>query len=99
MRHVCISPLFFLTLLFAWQMEYLSVFLITYSCLLFHEGIHLFFLCKHKIPVRQIRVEPFGISIQTDQKTPENAIIYLSAPIGNLLVAGALSLAYYQLTF
>ncbi|MBR5239371.1 MAG: site-2 protease family protein [Clostridia bacterium] len=92
--HISINPLLILTLILAWQMKYLSIFLVTYGCLVFHEGIHLWFLCKYRIPVRKITLEPFGISIRTGKKTPENAVIYLSAPIGNFLVAGCLVMSH-----
>lgn len=87
-RHFMINPLFFVVVFISWYTGSLASFLITYASLIFHEGIHLYFLCQHKIPVQKITVEPFGISIETDRKTPQNAMIYLSAPIGNLLVAG-----------
>ncbi len=92
MRHFTVNPLFFVVVFISWYTGNLASFLITYASLIFHESIHLYFLCKHKIPVGHITVEPFGISIQTDRKIPENAIVYLSAPVGNLLVAGILIL-------
>ena len=92
--HIRINPLLLITLILAWQMNYLSIFLITYGCLLFHESIHLWFLCKYKVPVRKITLEPFGISIRTQQKAPENAVIYLSAPIGNFCLAACLILSH-----
>ena len=93
MSHIRINPLFFVVIILAGWMGDLESFLITYLALLFHESIHLWFLSKNHIPVRKITLEPFGISILTERKMPENAIIYLSAPIGNLLVAALFLLA------
>ena len=86
-KHIRINPLFVVTIILSWQMGNLSIFSITYLCLIFHEGIHLWFLSKHQIPIRKITVEPFGISIQTQQQMPENVWVYLSAPTANLIVA------------
>jgi len=88
MRHIAINPLFILVVFLSWYTRNLASFLITYASLILHEGIHLYFLCRHKIPIQKIMVEPFGISIQTDCKMPQNTIVYLSAPFGNLLLAG-----------
>ncbi len=86
-KHIRINPLFVFTVLLSWQMGNLPAFSITYLCLIFHEGIHLWFLSKNQIPIRKITVEPFGISIEVQQKMPENAWVYLSAPAANLIVA------------
>lgn len=86
-KHIRINPLFVVTIILSWQMGNLSIFSITYLCLIFHEGIHLWFLSKHQIPIRKITVEPFGISIQTQQQMPENVWVYLSAPTANLILA------------
>lgn len=92
MKHFKVNPLFFLVTFLSWYTGSFASFLITYISLVFHEGIHLYFLAKHQIPVRKIVIEPFGISIETARRMPQNAIVYLSAPIGNLLVAGILIL-------
>ncbi len=89
MKHIHFHPLLLMVVLFSAWMGNLSEFLITYLCLIIHESIHLWFLSKHQIPVRKITIEPFGISIETERKMPENAMVYLSAPIGNLLIAGS----------
>lgn len=93
MQHFKINPLFFVVVTISCLTNGFSIFLITYVSLILHEGIHLWFLCKHKIPIRKISLEPFGISIQTERNMPENPIIYLSAPIGNFLVAGCFFLS------
>ena len=85
--HIRINPLFFVVVLLSFFFHNIAIFSITYLALLMHEGIHLWFLAKDKIPVRTITVEPFGISIETQRKMPENAIVYLSAPIANLWMA------------
>lgn len=87
MKHIHINPLFFLVIALSLISQNIVMFLVTYSALFIHEAIHLWFLCKQRIPVRKISLEPFGISIQTDRKMPENTMVYLSAPIGNLLIA------------
>ncbi len=97
MKHIRVNPLFLIIILIAYQLGSLADFLITYLCLLLHEGIHLWFLAKHQIPVRQITVEPFGISIKTQRKMPENPMVYLSAPIGNLLLGSTLLLCRFLL--
>ena len=96
-KHIRINPLFFVIVFVAYQLGSLSDFLITYLCLLLHEGIHLWFLSKHQIPVRQITVEPFGISLKTQRKMPENPMVYLSAPIGNLLLGSGFLLGHFLL--
>ncbi|MBE7019318.1 MAG: hypothetical protein E7413_05530 [Ruminococcaceae bacterium] len=97
MKHIRINPLFFLVVALSWISKNIVMFLVTYSALFIHEAIHLWFLCKKRIPVREITLEPFGISIQTDRKIPENIIVYLSAPIGNLLIAFCFILSYIWL--
>ena len=94
MKHIRINPLFFLVVALSLVSKNMVMFLITYSALFIHEAIHLWFLCKKRIPVRKITLEPFGISIQTERKMPENAMVYLSAPIGNLLIAACFLLSY-----
>ena len=86
-KHIRINPLFFAVVILAYWMGNLSAFMVTYLALLLHEGIHLWFLEKEQIPVREITIEPFGISIRTQQKMPENSRVYLSAPIGNLIIS------------
>ncbi len=94
-RHVAVNPLFFVVAFISWYTGSFASFLITYVSLIFHEGIHLYFLAKQQIPVQKITIEPFGISIETDRQMPKNAVVYLSAPIGNLLVAGFFILLHF----
>lgn len=95
MPHICINPLFWIVLVLSHLLGNLSMFFITYLALLMHESIHLWFLAKDNIPVRKITVEPFGISIETQWNMPKNAVVYLSAPIGNLLMAFAFLIGSY----
>lgn len=87
-KHLRISRWFFVVLGIAYGSGHLHTFLITYACLLFHEGMHLFFLCRKNILVRQITLEAFGICIETEHHTPASMAVYLSAPLSNLVLSG-----------
>lgn len=87
MKHLKISPLLPLVVIFSYLTHNMIPFFITYLSLLFHEAIHLFFLCNEKIVVRKILLEPFGICIQTENKPPDSLTVYLSAPVANLLIS------------
>ncbi|MBQ7792225.1 MAG: hypothetical protein IJ367_01870 [Clostridia bacterium] len=99
MKHIKLSPFFVLAVLLAYLSKNLHTFLITYASLLFHEGVHLLLLCKKQILIHKIVLEPFGISIETEQSAPKSIGVYLWAPLCNLLAAGAIWFLYQKNPF
>ena len=99
MKHLKIHPLLPVAVLFSYLSGSLYLFFATYLSLLFHECVHLFFLCKNKILLRRIVLEPFGVCIETENQPPDSLTVYLSAPISNLLIAGLIWLIYQYRPF
>ena len=94
MKHLKISPLLPIVAIFSYLTHNFLPFLVTYLSLLFHEAVHLLFLCNQKILIRKILLEPFGICIQTENNPPDNLTVYLSAPIANLILSGTVWLIH-----
>lgn len=99
MKHIKINPLLPVVIIIAYCTHSLYLFLATYLSLLFHECVHLYFLCKKKILLRRIVLEPFGVCIQTEHEPPDKMWVYLSAPLSNLLIAGGIWLIYQYRPF
>lgn len=99
MKHIKINPLLPVVILIAYFTHSLYLFFATYFSLLFHECVHLYFLCKKKILLRRIVLEPFGVCIHTEHQPPEKIRVYLSAPLSNLLIAGLIWLIYQYRPF
>ena len=87
MKHIKVNPWLFLVIGIAILTQSFTSFLVTYLSLLFHELVHLLFLCREKVLVRKIILEPFGICIETENEPPNGIAVYLSAPCANLLLA------------
>ena len=99
MKHVKLSPFLVLAVALAYFTKSLHTFLITYACLLVHEGVHLILLCKKKILIHNVVLEPFGICIETEKDAPKSIGVYLWAPVINLLLAGGIWLWYQKSPF
>lgn len=94
MKHLKIHPLLFVVIGISILTNQFQPFIITYLSLLCHELIHLFFLCRKKVLLHRIVLEPFGICIETENDPPASTVVYLSAPIFNLLVVFFLYIGY-----
>ncbi len=90
MKHIRISPFCLPVLAMVILMRAEKPFFFSYVALLLHEGVHLLFLCKHKIILHQLRIEPFGIGILTENEPPTSVLVYVSAPIFNVMLSGIL---------
>jgi stage IV sporulation protein FB len=90
-----INPLFFAVIAFVWYTGNIFDFSVMFLTLLIHEAVHLLFLAKYKIAVSAISLEPFGISIETENLNDENAAVFLSAPIFNIALGGALAAFHF----
>lgn len=89
-----ISPLFFVTLFICLFFGEPIYFLITYISLTVHELVHLFFLYKENVTVSFITLEAFGISIKTKESGFLRPLVYLSAPVFNIVVSFLLYILY-----
>ena len=89
-----VSFLFFVTLFICLFFGNPLYFFITYISLTVHELVHLFFLYKENVEVSFITLEAFGISIKTKKAGFLTPLVYLSAPIFNILISLLLYLIY-----
>ncbi|MBO5408235.1 MAG: site-2 protease family protein [Clostridia bacterium] len=87
MKHIKVNPWLFLVIAISLLTGNFFSFLVTYLSLLFHELVHLLFLCREKVLLHRIVFEPFGICIETENEPPAGIAVYLSAPFSNLFVA------------
>jgi stage IV sporulation protein FB len=86
-----INPLFFAVVAFVWYTGNIFDFSVMFLTLIIHEAVHLLFLAKYRIAVSAISIEPFGISIETENLNNENAAVFLSAPIFNIALGVAIA--------
>ena len=89
-----ISPLFWITLLICLFFGNIFYFFITYISLTTHELVHLFFLYRENAVAELITFEAFGISIKTKESGFLRPLVYLSAPIFNIIVSFLLYYIY-----
>jgi len=89
-----ISPLFWVTVFICSVFGNSIYFFITYISLTVHELVHLFFLYKEKREVELITVEAFGISIKTNECGDLSPLVFLSAPLFNILISFILYFIY-----
>ncbi len=87
MKHLSVNPWLFFVIGIAFITKNFNAFLVTYLSLLFHELVHLLFLCREKVLLHRIVFEPFGICIETENEPKNGVMVYLSAPLANLMVA------------
>lgn len=87
MIKIHINPLIIPVILAVYMWGNIFFFLMSFLCLCMHELIHLFFLCKNHILVESISIEPFGISIKTNNPKIILPSVFLSAPFFNILLA------------
>lgn len=98
MKSIKINPLFFVAIIIVILTNNVFTFSIMYLTLIIHELIHLFFMCKNKIAVDKIVLEPFGISIiarSFEKNNAKSSLIFLSAPIFNIFLGLSLYLYSY----
>lgn len=86
MKSFNINPLFFIVVSIAYLSGNIYSFTVTFLSLVIHELIHLLLLSKKHVVIEKISVEPFGICIKS--KNPENIapIVFIGAPIFNLII-------------
>ena len=87
MKKINLNPLILLVLFIVYITGNLFFFIISFLCLCLHELVHLFFLCKNRIIIDNISIEPFGISIKTNNPKIILPSVFLSAPLFNLIIA------------
>jgi stage IV sporulation protein FB len=98
MKAIKITPLFIVAIILVILTKNIFAFSIMYLTLMIHELVHLFFMCKNKIAVDKIVLEPFGISIiarSFEKNNTKSSLIFLSAPIFNIFLGISLYLYSY----
>ncbi len=87
MKKIHMNPLFLIVIFIVYKTGSLGFFTVSFLSLCLHELIHLFFLCKKQIIIEKISIEPFGISIKTNNRKNISPVVFLSAPVFNLILA------------
>ena len=87
MKNFSINPLFFLVVAIAYKSGNIYSFCVVFLSLVMHELIHLLFISKKHAVIKKICIEPFGISIITQNPREISPIVFLSAPIFNIIVS------------
>ncbi len=86
-KRIKISPLFPIVVFISYLAGKLPFFLTSFLSLCLHELVHLYFLCKKRIVAEEIKIEPFGISIKTNNPKSIPPHVFLSAPVFNIILA------------
>lgn len=87
MKNFSINPLFFIVVAIAYTSGNIFGFSIIFMSLVMHELIHLFFLSKKHAIIKKICIEPFGISILTENPREISPVVFISAPVFNIIIS------------